>query len=300
MKIIDRQASNTLPDVQIWTVQPANIARPFLVAISTPTGPTATVERHGLLVTDGNGVGLSMATFASYLAMGGDMPAQVVVAVGYPVDQTDPKWHLARNIDLTPKPWPEWDARYGNFFGAKAPASGDSERFLHFLTSELMPAIERDCDVDPANWTLAGHSLGGLFATTALITAPAKFKRYLAVGSSYWWRRGEPLTQAKAFAAQSGAVDISAYLAAGELETRDTVFKAQGEAVKSEPWTSYLEVMGGIPDIVEDTKTMASILGQRPGLRVKAETIAGEGHSGAPFAAYSRGLQWLYAQRNER
>ncbi len=293
MQVLRREASNTLLQTELWLVRPASVGTPLLVTVTRPTTPKPAAGWPAVLATDGNHCAGTLAQAVTYMAMSGEMPAAVAVSVGYPLDSAIPSI-VERNRELTPVPWPEWDAPYGEILGATAPPSGQADAFVAFLHDELMPAIEAEICVDPGEWTLAGHSLGGLFATYSLLTRPGRCRRYLAVGSSFWWKQPLMFDRARAFAQVTRPLNSSVYLAAGEHETTVAMTTAWNRLLDAEVWQRYLEVMGGIPDIVADTRELATILGTRCGLRVRCDILDEETHASALFAAFSRGLRWLH------
>jgi predicted alpha/beta superfamily hydrolase len=292
MQILKRETSNTLLRTELWTVQPDGIGYPFLVYVTTPMTPRPEKGWAAVLATDGNYCAGTLA-YTGLWAMAGEMPATVTVAVGYPLDSTIPAM-VARNRELTPVPWPEWDAPYGELLGAPAPPSGSADAFVAFVHDELMPFIEREVGVDPSEWTLAGHSFGGLFATYALLSRPGRCRRYLAVVSSFWWKKTLMFDRARAFAQAARPLNVSVYLAAGDHETTAAATTAWHRWMDTEILKSYLEVMRGIPDIVAETREMAAILAQRCGVRVRCDILDEETHSSASLAAFSRGLRWLH------
>ncbi len=68
--------------------------------------------------------------------------------------------------------------------GAKAGA------YARFITQEFMPAIRirYRCSHSPADWTIAGFSLGGLSAFDIGWHHPAIFQRIGVFSGSFWWR----------------------------------------------------------------------------------------------------------------
>ncbi|MBU2905867.1 alpha/beta hydrolase [Arenibacter algicola] len=66
------------------------------------------------------------------------------------------------------------------------PSSGESEKFLSFLSLELMPLIEKEYRTDNIK-TIIGHSLGGLLASEILLTKSELFDNYLIINPSLWW-----------------------------------------------------------------------------------------------------------------
>lgn len=294
MQILHRETSNTLHRTTLWTVQPDRLGHRFLVSITVPEGKPPSGGWPALLATDGNACVGTLHQAATFFGMSPAFAPSVAVSVGYPLDN-DPPYMVARNRDLTPLPWPEWDAPYGEILGLTCPPSGGADGFLAFLKDELMPVLEAEVSVDPREWTLIGHSLGGLFTTHALLAAAARFRRYLAFGSSYWWRTPTMFERAEAFAAAAAPLDIAVWLGAGDRETRERAFEEFGDMIETPVWRHYLDVMGGVPSISDDTIRMADILSRRLGGRVTSQILPDETHGSAVFAAISRGLRWLYA-----
>lgn len=294
MKVLAREPSNTLDRTEIWTVQSDGSGRKFLISVTRPAMPSE--NPHGLLLTDGNHVVGTAAQLSYFLELGQLAPPSVVVTIGYPRDDAFPSI-VARNRDLTPSHWGEWDVSYGKVLGAECPPSGGADAFRRFIVDELKPAIEAECGVDPKQWALAGHSLGGLFSIHTLLREPGAFQRYLAVGSSFWWKKPLLFDLAKAFARMGSLTEVSAYIAAGDLETADALRADWARFMDAPEWQEYIEIMGGEPDIVRDSHDMADILASAPGVQVRAATLYNETHGTAVFAALSQGLRWLNERR---
>ena len=58
--------------------------------------------------------------------------------------------------------------------------------FIHFLSSELIPYIDKNYSTAPYK-LLAGHSLGGLTAIDILTNTPDMFNSYIAIDPSMWY-----------------------------------------------------------------------------------------------------------------
>jgi hypothetical protein len=294
MKITRREPSNTLERTEIWTVQPDLIDGAFLVTISQPWKRLPDQPLFGRIVLDGN-ILSGFAQYASQCAEGElGIPAALVVTIGYPLHSPTPPI-MARNRDLTPTAWPEWEALYSTLHGAISPSGGGADRFLAFICDELKPAIEREFGVDPGQWDLVGTSFGGLFAVHALLSAPSQFKRYFGCGSSFWWRGTMMFERAEAFVVEHGELDVALYLCAGEFETADHL-KAVLEKLNLPVFKEYIEVMGGYPDIVDEAHRMAALLGRRKGCRTHSAVIPNQTHGSAPLAGLFPGLRWLHGR----
>lgn len=82
------------------------------------------------------------------------------------------------------------------------PLAGDgAEAFLDFIASEVLPALATRHPVDRTRLALFGHSLGGLFATYALLARPGLFHAIIAASPSLWWEDGLAMEAARRFAA---------------------------------------------------------------------------------------------------
>ena len=293
MKVISDERSNVTPGMRVRLVQPDHIDYPFLVTIAVPAAPPPDGGYHAAISTDANTTGGSVNQAFAYPSINMELPQTVVVSAGYPLD-VDPPAMLARNTELTPTPWPEWDESYAKLLGGTSPVSGRADAFRDFLCDELKPAVAAEYGIDPDQWSLIGHSLGGLFATHCALTRPAEFRRYLAVGSSYWWRGREIFARAKAFAGHSGGTTRAIYIAAGTGESAEAL-EADWQKYMSQPdWRDYIALMGGFPDIWGDSQRMALMLGSKPGFAARFESIDDETHGSAVLTALSRGLRWLH------
>ncbi len=114
-----------------------------------------------------------------FLAQQGFMPAMIVVAI----PNTD------RTRDLTPEPSAE--------YAEQNPTAGGADEFLRFLSDELIPWVEGQYRTAPFR-VVVGHSLGGLFATHALLVRPEVFDAYISISPSLWWNDRAPVKLARA------------------------------------------------------------------------------------------------------
>ncbi|HEY6455621.1 MAG TPA: alpha/beta hydrolase-fold protein [Steroidobacteraceae bacterium] len=104
-----------------------------------------------LVVLDADGDFQHASTTADLLAESGRIPQMLVVGIP----------NTVRNRDLIP-----------------FAAGSGSEKFLKFITTELIPKLDHDFRTQPHR-ILVGHSFGGLFALYSLIKAPGVFKGYI-------------------------------------------------------------------------------------------------------------------------
>ena len=83
--------------------------------------------------------------------------------------------------------------------------SGGADRFLRFLTDELIPHLDRTYSTSGYR-ILVGYSFTGLFVMHAIFTRPEAFDAYLAIDPSWWWDGYLLEREARAFITK-GSVD---------------------------------------------------------------------------------------------
>ncbi len=104
-----------------------------------------------------------------YLSFAGNIPEIIIVSI----QSTD------RDRDFTP-------TNAANIEGEYISTSGGADKFLSFLETELMPAIDNNYRTE--NFRIfAGHSLGGLLVTYTLLKNPALFQAYIAISPTLPW-----------------------------------------------------------------------------------------------------------------
>lgn len=137
----------------IWISQPVNAPN---------AGPLPV-----LYLLDGPGHFTHTTGIVDFMAGVGIAPRMLVVGIA----NTD------RTRDLTPAT----SDTSGNF-----PTAGGADKFMSFLTSELMPYVEQNYQTLPYK-VLVGHSFGGLFAVNAFLHHPRSFDAFIAISPSMWW-----------------------------------------------------------------------------------------------------------------
>lgn len=104
------------------------------------------------------------ATSVDTLAASGDIPEMIVVGI----DSTRPV------RDFTPTSW------------EAIPGGGSADKFKSFLSTELLPTIEKEYRTNGFR-ILSGQSLGGLFVLHCLSAEPALFQGYMAITPDLGW-----------------------------------------------------------------------------------------------------------------
>jgi hypothetical protein len=184
-----------ISDTERFHLTAEGYAEPFQIDVALPALPVPAGTRLPVIyVLDGNWIFPQAAQIARALSIGADaIPQAVVVGIGYPVEgpMAFPRAAALRYRDLAPGVDEAHIAEMRQALPRQAwPVEeelGDAERFLAFVEDELKPFIEEHYPADPADQTLLGVSLGGLFALNTLFGSPGSFQRYVAISPSIWW-----------------------------------------------------------------------------------------------------------------
>jgi predicted alpha/beta superfamily hydrolase len=143
------------------------------ILISAPLRYAQGEERYPVLyLTDGDAHILHTRGTVDFLARNGVMPDLIIVGIA----NTD------RTRDLTPTRWER--PRPGG--GTGQASGGGAGKLLDFIAQELIPFVEGRYRTAPYR-ILAGHSLGGLFALTAMTQRPELFNAFIAASPSLNW-----------------------------------------------------------------------------------------------------------------
>ena len=162
-----------MPAATTLTIKSSVLGEDRRILVRTPAGyDTNKISYPVLYMTDGDAHIAHTSSTAEFLARNGRMSELIVVGI----PNTD------RGRDLSPsKP-----SNAGATGAPQFPTAGGADNFLKFIETELIPEIEKRYRVTPYR-ILAGHSLGGLFVTHAMLSKPELFKSYVAVSPALQW-----------------------------------------------------------------------------------------------------------------
>ncbi len=215
-----------------------------------------------LYLLDGDALFHTATGVVEFMSRNGNdqIPELIIVAV----PNTD------RNRDLTPT------HSLINQIGKESKSlttSGGGDAFLKFLREELVPQIDARYRTLPYR-ILAGHSLGGLLAIHALLTAPATFQGILAMDPSLWWDDQIVVKKEKEFLATAKALHNSVFISVAN--------------------TPQIQTFN--PKLNEDAvRTFAHLLELNPhGVRSKLKYFAAEDHGSVPLLSLYDGLLFIF------
>jgi len=278
----------TIPGAHEYVLHSPTIGNDFLISVSEPRKThvgsallppdPARKKRPVVYVLDGNALFATVEAVARQCQSGGEMPGALIVGIGY--DDVDLPWDVMRlrMRDLSPTAisLAALEAAAGLPAAAGQLESGGAPAFLDFILETVKPFIESTYAADPADSTLVGYSLGGLFALYTLFNRPQAFDRFLVASPSIWWDECIGKRYEEEYAAQHNDLSAAVFLSAGSLEEEPEVAK-------------HARMVGNMRELA------ATLAGrQYPGLRLTSHVFEGESHSSGMFTAFARGLKVLF------
>jgi len=252
----------SLGQTRSFTLKSKEVGDEFLINLAFPKNYDPENRIYPVVyLTDANIFFALVTQTIRLLNFNQEIPPVILVAVGYPRDED----HLTlRERDLTPTPWD------------KGALAGEASRFLSFLTEELMPLINDDYPVDPADTTLMGDSYGGLFGLYALFNHPDTFKRYIIGSPSIYWDNSVIMKMEEAYSKKSNSLPVRVFLSAGQLEA------------VTEP-----EHAGMLSNVAKLTEIFSSR--KYEGLNLSTHFFPDETHLSVIPATFSRGLREVFS-----
>lgn len=268
----------------------------LFIAHPSPAGPPGT--KYPVVYTlDGNGEFGTVTEAIRTAQLGGELPAAIVVGIGYPVGGMDETLNL-RMRDYTPTSDTAFVRVATAMWGGGPDAqSGGAPAFLRFIREELKPFVDSTLPVDPGNATLIGHSFGGLFATYVLLHHPDTFQRYVIGSPSIWWHQRVSFEFEKAYAAANRDLPARVFVAAGGLETAEEFKRTASQFPESmQAAIAEWERTMGPPQMVELIGPFERALrGRRyPGLSLTTHIYPGETHTSVLPGLIARGLRVVF------
>lgn len=258
----------------LWTIDThRDDALGRVLTVALPEGYGARAEPYPLLVClDAQWTFGTVCDAALNLGLARLMPRVVVVGVGWTADSARAVVH-ARAAAFTPTRGALPAAVTRSM--ADAPVYGQAADFQHWLLDEALPMLARRYAVDPADRTLIGHSLSGLFGLYTLFTRPAAFSRWLLASPSSWWDERMIFAREADAGRPAIAPGTRVFLSAGSEET----------------------LIGEIPMVANTEAMQARLAAHRnPSVDSHFVLLDGELHHSTIPAAVSRGLRWLFRE----
>lgn len=295
---------NGLYEAEYRDIQSSNVDETFRIFIAKPSYIEPGKKYPVVYALDGNGSFGGMMTTIRMQAMGFEIPQVFLVAIGYKVDNGFAGTMAKRFRDYTPTRGGELEAiTKSQFDPTGSIQAGGGPAFLKFLLEELKPEIEKNYPVDPGDATLGGQSLGGLFPSWVLLTAPESFQRYVIISPSIWWNNEEVWQWMAQSVEAFEDINAKVFVTAGGLETAEQMQSDIKQAAASDgAWGKMMAEFSsnydkhGWPKMAEITPKFVDELNSRnyPGLTAHCHNLPDETHMSVGPGAWSRGLRYVF------
>jgi uncharacterized protein len=271
--------------------------RPYRILVSSPEGPEPAGGFPVLYVLDGDawfGIAVEIARMREYETLA---PA-LIVGVGYPSRTFFDA--AGRTRDFTP---PNFKSSDPDLEGAKVGGAGE---FLVFLNETLKPWVRANHRVNPANQTLFGHSLGGMFVLYAMFNAPESFASYLSASPPVLLSEKAVLKDETVFEHNAARTGARILITVGGFEPPHRslnlesdyrrYFTAHSEVIPGQSVEEAMQELfsGGKKsaprrDLIGEVRRLTERL-VNSGVRAQFVEFAGEEHMSAAVSALNRGI----------
>ncbi len=215
------------------------------------------------------------------MALAQELPAHLLVGIGYPPETGLMELGARRMLDLTPTRDERWEQKQAAI-APIAMKSGGAPAFLESLRTEVIPLVEGEFAADPEQRVLYGHSLGGLVTLYALFEHRDLFRGYVATSPSLWWDDRYVFQREAAHAAANEDLSASLFLSVGARES--TPRAGANEAQRAATAKSRM---------VDNMTELAATLEGRayPSLQLESHLFRDETHVSVMPASLTRGLR---------
>lgn len=226
-----------------------------------------------LIVLDADTTFAVMHKLTYFLADHEELRPLILVGVAYPgVDEEKygPTHKLNRTRDYTPTK--VFDGGYGKEFQRH---SGGADKFLDFVSFELLPFLSKSYRIKPDDRAIMGYSYSGLLSTYAMLKRKDLFQRFLVISPSLWYDKHMILSLERKYLAANSDLRARAFFSVGGLETAHD----------------------GQKEMVGDLKSFVANLQRKkfPHFRSQLWIVPDETHHSVFPAAAMRGLRWIYS-----
>ncbi len=269
--VINQQETHTLKSTINGTT--------YHLYVSLPQYYSATDTTHYpvLFILDG-GLGFPIAHSARIAEdMFGSIEDIIIVGIEYEWKESLTPWMTTRWKDFTPTQDLSSDENpaFKKTFGVPEGSlnSGGAATFLSVIQKEIIPFVDKEYRTT-TDRGISGHSLGGLFVTYCLFSAPELFNRYGINSPSLWWDKKAIFGTEKSFSEQHQDLSAKVFMSVGSLEG---------------------------PLMTPVMKEFAEILESRnyKGLKLKTHIFEEETHMSVVPAMISRTIVMLYGTKNQ-
>jgi uncharacterized protein len=190
----------------------------------------------------------------------------IIVGIGYKIrDAAD--WAAFRTRDLTPVNDPEVDVYFNKILNQTTGRqfdvrSGGADKFLEFITTELIPFIESNYRVSSTDRYLGGYSYGGIFTLYTMFSKPDLFVKYFAGSPSIDFKNGFLFDLESNFASSHKDIKAKLWMTAGGAEDSVTIanVKSMTNTLRSRNYPGFSVESFVFPDETHQSAMAASLM----------------------------------------
>jgi len=206
-------------------VTPSVTKKTYQLYVSLPKSYSVadTLRYPVLYVLDGKFSFPSFSSIREVMDLAKEIKDVIIVAIG-DSSQSEYDWHVSRYYDCTPSYVGKMDTTWSYIlkFPVGSLKSGGSPAFLSTIQKNIIPFIDMHYKTTKDRG-ISGHSLGGLFVSYCLLTAPGLFNRYGINSPALWWNNKEILSMEHSFATQQTGLAANIFISVGSLEGEQMV-----------------------------------------------------------------------------
>jgi len=281
------RAKVSLPASEVLPLHSAQTGQDYEIFVSLPFSYRRTPGKTypTVYVLDGNLFFGLVAHIVRILDLGAPFPEVIVAGIGYPLDETGDAYRREfvrrRILDFTPVVDRRFEEDSCAFHGLNRVETGGAGRFLRFIAEELVPAVESEYRADPADRTLAGHSLGGMFTLYALFQEPRIFHRFVSGSPALGYAGSALFAVEEEYARSHTDLPAALFLAIGDLEEVLNM---------SNPLDATV--------LVSHFYRFSATLERRgyPSLQLKRQIFPGYAHLNIPAPLFQAGLESVFGE----
>lgn len=154
-----------------------------------------------LYVLDGQWEFEMVSNIYGALRQDGFVPEAVLVGICIP--GTDEERRAIRSQDFAPE---------------SPNSDGHAKRFREFLCNSILPEVEQRFPCDPANRTLVGWSMGGMFSIETMLSDPGRFRNFAAISPALFWDQGHARKRLQKIDFVKPTQPVNLWMSMGQLE----------------------------------------------------------------------------------
>jgi len=229
----------------------------YFIQVALPRSYSDSQEAYPVLyIMDADGAFGTCTEITRLLALGQEIPEMIIIGIAYQVSLEE--YLFNRRRDYTP-------TAVDRFAG-----SGGGEKFLGFISDELIPFIGSQYRVKKSESVISGASLGALFVLYTLFHKPEMFSGYIAISPSFFWDNEVLFKYEQKYFENSPDLPVKLFICAGSLEDQD----------------GFKEPLGRFTQIVNSRGYS--------GFELRSVILEEETHYSSFGNAFTKGIRWLF------